>query len=186
MLQPKHEQEGQDSAMALSSSRVNGGVNAGVDWYQKYEEQCPNYAQSSNGWAMNYAASGGYAHPASVVTTTVGAGQAAFQGTNGGIMETDVDPKELEQYLDNPAAARKVPSSVYTNHTRDEMYLDLQPGVNPVNANGSCGMQTAVLQPVGVGGDPSMGHSGATRIHNPNEYYVTGGSCYEARYKEFY
>lgn len=177
--------------MSLSSSRVAlGSVNASADWYQKNDEQYPNYAQSSNGWTMNYAGGGGgYSHPAAVLATSASGQATTFQGGNNGIMETDVDPKELEQYLDNPAAARKVPSSVYTIHTRDEMYLDLQPGVNSVSGNGSCGMQTAPLTAAGhlqpVGGDPSM----TTRIHNPNEYYVISGDVgggYEGRYKEFY
>lgn len=109
-----------------------------------------------------------------------------------------MDPKELEQYLDNPAAARKVPSSVYTNHTRDEMFLDLQPSNGNVQSCGGMQIPSTHLQSttgsgissgVGLIDPTTIAHNqsslvAATRVHNSNDYYVSGG--YEARYKEFY
>lgn len=176
------------SPMILSSSRS-------MEWYQKYDEQCSNYQLASgnnnSSWSMNYP---GYAHPSSVAvanSTVSGSGTSGVPSTAypGGIMETDVDPKELEQYLDNPAAARKVPSSVYTSHTREDVFLDLQPGNNNNNNNVS-GMQmpTSHLQ-AHLGGE---GHVGATvGVLARNDYYTVSGvgsvgGGYEGRYKDFY
>lgn len=192
-----------DDGMSVQESSAMIHSHRSIDWYQKYEtEQCSGYTQPNNNpnpsWTMNYP---GYAHSASnvsaagasvAVAAASGAGQT-YPGT--GIMETDVDPKELEQYLDNPAAARKVPSSVYTNHTRDtEMFLDLQPGHNGGGLGGSMQIPSSHMQPlVGGGVDPGAaalthGVGGAlsgSGIVTRNDYYVSGGG-YEARYKDFY
>lgn len=185
-----------------------------IDWYQKYDEQCSSYPQHSgnnnSSWSMNYA---GYAHSSPVVASVSGAAAVSGGQYPGSIMETDVDPKELEQYLDNPAAARKVPSSVYTSHTRDDMFLDMQPGNGLLTGGGSCGsmhIPTAHLQPLGMDPLPSSTHSGTVGATPPmttttllsgggvvagvglgtivarNDYYVSGGGGYEARYKDFY
>lgn len=192
----------QNSAtMLLSTSSSSSTTNPSLrslDWYQKYDEQCSNFPQAgsnannnNNSWSMNYP---GYGHPSSVASVLAAASSSGAPSASsqyqGGIMETDVDPKELEQYLDNPAAARKVPSSVYTSHTRDEMFLDLQPG--NVNGAASC-MQipSSHLQPLGV--DPSAAvvtgvGGGAGALIARNDYYVSGGGVtgYEGRYKDFY
>ena len=203
------------SSSASSSASTTAASCVGrssLDWYHAKYDDHPSYAQqpgSHSGWMNTYP---GYtsSHPSSVAAV-VAAATATAVGTNGsssgtypgGIIETDVDPKELEQYLDNPAAARKVPSSVVytTGHgglgtsnsssSREEnMFLDLQPG----NVNGSsCGslqIPTSHLQPLlslgGGGGlsDAALTHGGGGQLVGRNDYYVSGGGG--GGYKDFY
>lgn len=147
----------QDSPMGLTANIRS------IDWYSKYDEQCSaDYGQppappSAITW--HYSNGGGYTHPSAVA-----AGAAPH-------FVADVDPNELEQYLDNPAAARKVPSSVYTSHTRDEMLLDLQPTSTATqNSHSTSNIGCLMMQ------NPSV----TTQQHNHNHHHHGGISAHSA------
>lgn len=71
--------------------------------------------------------------------------------------ETDVDPKELEQYLDEPAAT-VIKVAQFNNSYRDEVFYELQPPPLPPPPPAQC-----------FSVPPALKASSVTCTYNPNE-----------------
>lgn len=108
-----------------------------------------------------------YQHPNQYIVhpnSAINGGGIGFQ--SAAIIETDVDPKEMEQYLDGPGQSiKKVPT--FNHYKTDEnLLLELQSAgphqQSHQNVSSVCDAQNMVIYPIEGGGGPTYQNAYST------------------------
>lgn len=178
---------GDDSTMAAYYSRTDGyssymAMAASGREYKhsaKLDESYLNYYPSAYGGLSSCSATPSPSHHStSAMPLYHGSGastMSSFASTTAAALDTDVDPKELDQYLPNQPQARRATNSSYP--TKSEEMVELQPMPvpmeHPMAESSTVSSSTAVSKyDLSTANDDSMaGNSNGLYYHDTSSFY---------------